>query len=332
MKRLLLLVLVVILLCAFGCGSKHNKQSTVNCADSTIEQKRSNPFNAKNKDSLFNIIETTVDSTIKTSALYYDPHTIKGYLLWDSITNEIYNPENFVHSSDGDWALHENGILEYLNWHLWKILVPFMGEQKVINLMNEEKGITDSLLKAQYELFRNHFDATQQWIGTACNLKYYSIENEMLKTQNQNMREILEAVTDSTYNKSVPHKIPMILLEHEYNNILTNRIPYFENDSIYNEVKDRECFKIELEIWTRLLHQRQTISNMIRKDAKTAFDLGTYRLLFNRLRQLKNEFEAYEPMSGEIRSIVLSDTCTYEDLLVYPNLTTKWNEHLKQFE
>lgn len=332
MKHLPIFLISSIILCAFGCGSKHNKQSIVSSANSTVEQKRSNPFDTNNKDSLFNAIEFTVDSIIKTSALDYDPHSIKGYLLWDRLTHEIYNPENFIHSSDGDWAWHENGILEYLNWHLWRILVPFIGEQRVVNLMSEEIEITDSLLTAQYEWFRNHFDATQKWIGTAYNLKYYSIENEMLKIQNQNMREILEAVTDSTYNKSVTHKIPLTLLEREYNNILTNRIPYFENDSIYNEAKDRVSFKIELEIWTRLLRQRQIISNIIRKDAKTAFDLGTYRLMFNRLRQLKNEFEAYEPMSGEIRSIVLSDTCTYEELLAYPNFTTKWNEYLKEFE
>ncbi len=333
LKYLSFFLISLILLCTVGCGRKHKHDNNEDrTLDSIIDIKRSNPFNTNNKDSLFNAIEIEVGSIIKTFALDYNPRTINGYLLWDSLTNKIYSPENFIHSSDGDWALHENGILEYLNWHLWRILVPFIGEQRVVNLMNEEKGITDSLLTAQYEWFRNHFDATQQWIGTAYNLKYYSIENEMLKIQNQNMREIFEAIMDSTYNKSVPHKIPLALLKREYNNIQTNRIPYFENDSIYSEAKDRESFKIEIDIWKRLLHQRQNISNIIRKDAKTAFDIGTYRLMFNRLRQLKNEFESYEPMSSEMRSIVLSDSCTYEELLAYPNFTTKWNEHLKEFE
>lgn len=333
MKHLLIFLISLILLCSVGCGRKHKHDNNEDrTLDSIIAIKRNNPFNTNNKDSLFYAIETTVYSKIKASVLDYDPHTMKGYLLWDSLTNEIYSPENFIHSSDGDWALHENGILKYLNWHLWRILVPFIGEQRVVNRMNEEIEITDSLLKAQYEWFRNHFDATQQWIGTAYNLKYFAIENEMLEIQNQNMREIFEAVTDSTYKKSVPHKIPLALLEREYNNIQTNRIPYFENDSIYSEAKDRESFKIECGTWTRLLHQRQIISNIIRKDAKTAFDIGTYWLMFNRLRQLKSEFESYEPMSSEMRSIVLSDSCSYEELLAYPNFTTKWNEHLKEFE
>lgn len=332
MKYLLYILSILLLLSACGCGRKDNKQSNLNDSDFTIEQERRNPFNTNNKDSLFNAIEIAVDFSIKTSALDYDSQTKRGYLLWDSITKEIYNPENFVHSSDSDWALHENGILEYLNWHLWKILVPFIGDQSVVNRMQEEIEVTDSLLKAQYEWFRNHFDATQQWIGTAQNLKYYSIENEMLRIQNQNMQEILEAVTDSTYNKSVPHKIPMVLLEREYNNILTNRIPYYENDSIYNEAKDRASFMSELEIWTHLLRQRQIISNIIRKDAKTAFNIGTYRLMFNRLRQLKNEFEAYGSISSDMRSVLFSDSCTYDELMEYPNFTTKWNEYLKQFE
>lgn len=30
--------------------------------------------------------------------------------------------------------------------------------------------------------------------------------------------------------------------------------------------------------------------------------------------------------------LILPNTCTYEELLAYPNFTTKWNEYLKEFE
>ena len=54
--------------------------------------------------------------------------------------------------------------------------------------------------------------------------------------------------------------------------------------------------------------------------------------MFNRLRQLKNEYEAYTILTIDKQALTLSDSCTYEELMAYPNFTTKWNEYIKQFE
>lgn len=154
----------------------------------------------------------------------------------------------------------------------------------------------------------------------------------MLMIQNGNLCEILVAFTDLTYQRTIPHQIPISMLQKANSHILNNRIPYFRNDSIYNEGIDKANFVKENSAWNNLLSQRKLISGMISNKAKTAFDIGTYRLMFNRLRQLKNEFEAYESQSGDMKSIALSDSCTYEELLAYPNISTKYNGDQKRFD
>ena len=78
-----------------------------------------------------------------------------------------------------------------------------------------------------------------------------------------------------------------------------------------------------------MIRIRAKIRGLIREDAVKAFDNGSNRLMFNRLRQLKNEYEAYSIMTTEKQVLTLSDKCTYEELIAYPNFSTKWNEYLK---
>lgn len=245
----------------------------------------------------------------------------------DSMARVLYSPNNFSHTSDSDWEINATGLIEYLNWKLWTILEPYIGRQWVVNLMEEESVIIDSLLSAQQYWFRVHFDTTQELIGSSYNLKYHHIKQEMRTIQNQNMKELLQCLSDTAYISSQLPNIPNSLLKNECQHISNHLIPYYKNDSVYSAESDREAFLQENRWWGKLMRIRKKIRNLIREDAIKAFDNGSNRLMFNRLRQLKNEFEAYKPMSGYMRHNVLSDSCTYEELLAYPNFSTKWNEY-----
>ena len=154
----------------------------------------------------------------------------------------------------------------------------------------------------------------------------------MLSIENENMKELLQCLTDSTYVFSQLPNIPNSVLRKGTNHIINNLIPYYENDSVYNASSDRTAFLQENQWWENLIRIRKKIRGLIREDAVKAFDNGSNRLMFNRLRQLKNEYEAYTIMTIDKQALTLSDSCTYEELLAYPNFTTKWNEYLKQFE
>ena len=320
MKAPSLLLSCLITVLSFSC----------NTTDKSIEQ-QSNPFNTDNRERLIAQIESAVDSTIKATNIDYQEYTIKGYLTCDSLTHTLF-PHSRYAKTDSELAKHRNCITEYLNWHLRRIIATLLANKGIEHELNVESALTDSLLRAQYKWLQSHFDTTQDYIGSASTLKYFNIEYEMLKLQNSNLKDLLKALTDSTYNHTVQHNISLEIVQTQYRHILFNRIPYYKNDSIYNDDTDRQNFKLEITAWDRLMEQRNRIVGLLNGKVRDAYNIGTYRLMFNRLRQLKNEFETYPIMTVDKQALTLSDSCTYEELMAYPNFTTKWNEYLKQFE
>ena len=317
------IIIGLMLLCYCGCV---NKQS-----DYEI-QRGTTSFETDNRALLFNHIETIVDSTIKAPNIEYLENSLNGFDVWDSITYTLYSPNLYGLKTDSELARHRNILNEYLNWHLRRTITTLLANKEITHELNVESDLTDSLLSTQYNWLQSHFDTTQDYIGSASTLKYYNIEYEMLKLQNVNLKELLKALTDSAYNNIVHYTISPKMLQTQYRHILSNRIPYYQNDSLYNEETDRQNFKLEIDTWNKLMEQRNMIAGLLSNKVRIAYNIGTYRLTFNRLRQLKNEYEAYPIMTIDKQALTLSDSCTYEELMAYPNFTTKWNEYLKQFE
>lgn len=277
---------LIILLFIWGCGSNSKK---VSCPTKTQD-----PFSyMENKDSVFRMIEGEVYSYIKEHGLEYSANTLAGYEVWDSITNKLYSPYNYEHSFDKDWEKNVNGIIDYLNWHLVQITERLMGDSNIIKLMAEERALTEELLLAQYKWFGVHFDAVTD--GTGYPIKYYKLENEMIQLQNLYLKDVLGVLTDPDYIMVQPHEvITDELINTEYTYIQRERIPYYHDEERYDENADRQAFKTEIEAWNTLMDRRTEISKQLSGRIKEAFDIGTRRLRVNRLRQLKNGFEAYD--------------------------------------
>lgn len=334
MKNLILFLIVWILVVGCKNSSQILHNETTEDLPNTLaivteeEIKKEHPFNAENKDSLFRILEEEVIKHIAHSDSSYTVGTLKSYLLFDSVSNSLYSPYNFTHYSDVDWQINENGIIELNNWYLWNTIEPLLGSKTIEDKMKKEKILTDSLLFAQYRWFNKHFDSTQEDTGSGSNLKYGALERDMLIIENQNLKDLLRALTDSKCSIPTWRDIPDRLLTKERNHILKERIPYYINDEIYSEIEDRNAFLHENEIWNQLMKMRESISSNLNGNFKNAYDMGTYRLRFNRLRQLKNEFEEYGIMSMDMmEKTTLSDTCSYEELIAFPNFSTKWKEY-----
>lgn len=347
MNRLPLFLISLFLLCAFGCSNEKADKAMANSTPSSDnlstrnqEIKPGNPFRYNDgllfyhiSDSVYHCLKCAHPNHPRWGKIFTKEYrdvpkllNYNEYLQIDSMAKILYSPTNFMHESDADWEQNEIGLLEYLNWKLWDILIPYIGRQWVVNLMEDESGIIDSLIDSQQNWFCAHFDATQESVGSGNILKYYHIKKEMRSIQNANMKDILQALTDSSYKCYNEPNIPDWLIDKGQKYILNSTIPYYENDSIYKADADIKLFLIENKLWAELMKNRKEIRNIIQKDAVDAFDKGTFRLKFNRLRQLKNEFEAYDLMSSSMRSLLLSDSCTYDELMAYPNFTTKWNE------
>ncbi len=172
-------MLCLVLSLLIGCA---NKQT--DCAN----QQKNTPFESDNKAILFSQIEGEVDSAIKASEIRYSASSIIRYNLWDSVATALYSPDLYKLNSDSQFARHRNGIIEYLNWHLKRIINTQLADSQIRNAFNSDYALTDSLLNAQYKWFQSHFDATQDYLGSASSLKYYNLEIEMLRLRNANQQ------------------------------------------------------------------------------------------------------------------------------------------------
>ena len=337
MKRLPLFIAGLFLI--VSCNNKTTTQATEDL-ETTEEVKTSeneiikaHPFYAENKDSLFRILEKEVISQIANTDSNYRAGTYTSYLLFDGVADSIYSPYNFTHYNDADWFYNENEIIELKNWHLWNLIEPLLRSKTIRDKMKKEKILADSLLFAQYRWFNKHFDNTQEDTGSGSNLKYGALKNDMLIIENQNLKDLLRALTDSKYSIQTWRDIPDKSLTKERNHILKDRIPYYQDDEIYNEAEDRTAFLHENGIWNQLMKMRESISTNLNGNLKNAFDMGTYRLRFNRLRQLKNEFEEYIIMSKDMMEhTTLSNSCTYEELIAFPNYSIRYEEYNKMMD
>ena len=69
---------------------------------------------------------------------------------------------------------------------------------------------------------------------------------------------------------------------------------------------------------------RKSTSRRLQGRIKSVYDNATYRLQRYHLIQLKNAFEGYGAMSNDVYLCLLSDTCSYDELLHSPNFFVKW--------
>lgn len=327
MKANSIFIISLVAAIGFGCNGSNGGKTNVDDEYPVITD-----FSVVNKDSLFSQIESKIDSTIAASKIEYRENSVKGYLAWDSVTRAVYSLDPSNPPPDMEWMSNENRIAEYLNWHLRRMVNKSLGDKAIADALNEEAALTDSLLSNQYNWLRSHFDTSQEITGSSAFGKYFDIEYEMLTLQNKNLKELLEASTNSAYNMSAPHSISSELLEKASRHILSDKIPYYQNDTVYSEADDRASFKAENEAWSKLMAHRNHVSGLLNGKIRAAYNIGTYRLIFNRLRQLKNEYEGYGMLSGDMRENLLSDSCSYEELMAYPNFSAKWTEYMKLFE
>ena len=100
---------------------------------------------------------------------------------------------------------------------------------------------------------------------------------------------------------------------------------YYDYLDIGSREKVKACLSNEQKAWNSLMKVRKSTSRRLQGRIKSVYDNATYRLQRYHLIQLKNAFKGYGAMSNDVYSCLLSDTCSYEELLHAPNFTVKWD-------
>ncbi len=339
MKYLPIFLISLILLCAFGCGSKHQSDPKYDISDS-IYMGEDNILVGyiANKDSVFEIVKDRIIQYINQNGIAIPEHSIEKYLLIDSLLHIIYDSKvSQVTTIDiePDFAIAQHQV-QFLNHYLLKEISK-IATSELTKQLYKENTLIDSLISAQHRFLKTHID-NADYDGSCYSIKYYNTSLAVYRNRNESLRNLYFTMTDSNYHLDTQYRqLPNNLFEKEYAHILNELIPQkpiFEDKPLprYNEKTDKEAVKMIRHAWHNFMEKRNEISYLLSGKQKNVWNNATYCFQRSHLIALKNEFEEMGVCGNEKAELLLSDTCTYEELLAYPNFTTKWNEHLKEFE
>lgn len=206
----------------------------------------------------------------------------------------------------------------------------------IVSLLAEENKLTNLLIVAKRDFLKYHWndggephDYSQQG--------YFDLVIEMQTVQNANLQELLDAISTGKYEPKRQYQpVPKAQFATAYkdlnNNVCGMRHEYFDlNDFQGDSIKTRELLQKEKLVWDKLQSTRAKISQQLTGNQRKTFDNGSRRLQWHQLVQLKNEYKQYGLIGWETLYCCISDSCSYEILLNYPNYTTAWNDFCKRY-
>lgn len=354
MKRILsILILNAVILCS--CGKKSpvtstNETANVVCnlpeSDSSIlSDNRPTAFidnieyidNVENKDSVCAVIEDSIIQHALRKDIIIPQNCVDRYKIIDSLLHVIYNsgtPPITTMEINDDLAITVNQI-RFLNYYLLRELKGVVNNQ-VLQLLYQEQSLADSLVSAQKSYLKTHFDNAYR-VGSCDFVKYFNVKIAIIKDLNKSLQDLLFAFASPEINIQNPNReLPQSVFDNEFRHILNDLIPPTLWDeellACYDKEADRQSVKSMENAWKAFLSKRNEIASLLPDIQKRKWDNATYRFQRTQIISLKNEFEGGGVISNEVLECLLSDSCTYDELLAYPNFSTKWNEHLKEFE
>ncbi len=339
MKYIPIFLISLILLCAFGCGSKHQSDNKdVKASDSISERKNILMGFIENKDSVFEIAKDSIIQYINQNGIAVPDNPIDKYGLIDSLLHIIYDsriPQVTTADIDNDFAIAQHQI-QFLNYYLLKEISQ-IADSELTKQLYKENTLTDSLILAQHRFLKIHIDDAD-YDGSYSFIKYYNTSLAVYRDRNESLKSLYFTMIDSNYRSYAQYsQIQISLFEKEYAHILNELIPQkpiIEDEPLprYDEKADKNAVRKIRQTWHNFMEKRNEISFLLSGKQKDVWNNATYRFQRSHLIALKNEFEEMGVCGNEKAELLLPDTCTYEELLAYPNFTTKWNEHLKEFE
>ena len=289
-----------------------------------------------NKDSVFRIVEDSIYRYMQYNKIELPANTIMQYNIVDSLLHMVYDlkaPQISTIEVEQDFAVSSHQI-QFLNHYLLE-KIDEIADHRLSKLLQEEKSLADRLITAQHEFLKAHIDNANA-DGSYSFIKYYNTSIAIHHGRNESLKDLYFSMTSNNYHVPMKYRdISDSLFDKEYAHILNDLIPQtFEDEPfpLYDETADRQALLKAKKAWYDFISKRNEIASVLQGKQKDIWNNATYRFLRSHLITLKNEFNDMGAFTSETAELLLPDSCTYEQLLAYPNFTTKWNEHLKEFE
>ncbi|MFV0323641.1 MAG: hypothetical protein ACK5LF_04575 [Bacteroides xylanisolvens] len=286
-----------------------------------------------NKDSHDIAVTALLQAYIEAKQIQLPQNPVDRYKCIDSIITNNLIPDAELEKDCGN-QMQINASFniseiwtEYLRYHYEKLLEELLKKKSISLPLQTEQEAFDKLLEAQI----NYFDSIG-YSGSASSIAYSQLCGEMYAIHLKGTLDLYFALQAENYKPDKVYKpISNSIIIQEYDTIFhaidTKR--FYDYLDIGSRGKVKECLSNEQKAWNSLMTARKGTSRKLQGRIKSVYDNATYRLQRYHLIQLKNAFEGYGAMSNDVYSRLLSDTCSYDELLHSPNFTVKWDSLLQ---
>lgn len=286
-----------------------------------------------NKDSNDIAVTALLQAYIEAKQIQLPQNPVDRYKCIDSIITNNLIPDAELEKDCGN-QMQINASFniseiwtEYLRYHYEKLLEELLKKKSISLPLQTEQEAFDKLLEAQI----NYFDSIG-YSGSAFSIAYSQLYGEMYAIHLKGTLDLYFALQAENYKPDKVYKpISNSIIIQEYDTIFhaidTKR--FYDYLDIGSRGKVKECLSNEQKAWNSLMTARKGTSRKLQGRIKSVYDNATYRLQRYHLIQLKNAFEGYGAMSNDVYSRLLSDTCSYDELLHSPNFTVKWDSLLQ---
>ena len=287
-----------------------------------------------NKDSLNIAVTALLQTYIEAKQIQLPRNPVDRYKYIDSIITNNLIPDAELEKDCGN-QMQINASLgiskiwtEYLCYHYEKLLEELLKKRSFSLSLQIEQEAFDKLLKAQI----NYFDSIGYSGGSASSMAYSQLCDEMYSVYLKGTLDLYFALQVKYYKSDKAYKpISNSTIIQEYDTIFhaidTKR--FYDYLDIGSREKAKACLSNEQKAWNNFMKVRKSTSRRLQGRIKSVYDNATYRLQCYHLIQLKNAFEGYGAMSNDVYSCLLSDTCSYDELLHSPNFFVKWDSLLQ---
>ena len=283
-----------------------------------------------NKDSHDIAVTALLQAYIEAKQIQLPQNPVDRYKCIDSIITNNLIPDAELEKDCGN-QMQINASFniseiwtEYLRYHYEKLLEELLKKKSISLPLQTEQEAFDKLLEAQI----SYFDSIGYGGGSASSMTYSQLCDEMYSVHLKGTLDLYFALQAENYKPDKVYKpISNNIVIQEYNTILhaIDSKNYYDYLDIGSREKAKACLSNEQKAWNNLMKVRKSTSRRLQGRIKSVYDNATYRLQRYHLIQLKNAFEGYGAMSNDVYLCLLSDTCSYDELLHSPNFFVKWD-------
>lgn len=280
-----------------------------------------------------------IEKYIEENSIDVPVNAFDKYSLYEIVLHKLYdfNKKDWNSNAELHDYLHISEIEDkFLIDYILKQLKSNINEE-IYEKLVEENSLIEEFILSQQNFIKTHIDEAYD-DGSCSFIKYYSVADKIDSDYLESLKDLYFTLTNSKTSKLNYFPLDNNLFIKEYNHITNDLIPQqmgldniYYNRS-YDEQRDKKAISDVKESFWKLLSKRNEILQELQHDLNDIWNNSTYRFQKSHLILLKNEFEGLGLTNSDVDNVLLPDSCSYKDLLDYPNFSTKWNEYLESLE